>query len=245
MQFGKKNKTSKLIKFGFGFLLLLIIVIAFMIIYSNHRVKTILVEGNIHYTEEEIKKIVFDEDRPLNTLYIYMKYKDELIDNIPFVEQLEVKVEWPDTVHIIVYEKRLAGYVTYLGENLYFDRDGIVVESTNQVQDQIPHITGLHFSHMVLYNPLQVEEEGVFFTILDLTKILQKYELYPTEIYFATENNVVIYFDQVRVKIGETSYLDEKLSSLKEILPNIEGKSGEISLENFNGEAKTITFKED
>jgi cell division protein FtsQ len=245
MRFNKRKKSSLGFKIWFGIVAIVIIALIFTFIYMNHSIETVLVEGNIHYTEEEIKKLVFDEGKPFNTLYIEFMYGDEQITDIPFIEQMEVKVEWPNTVHIIVYEKRLAGYVSYLGENLYFDRDGIIVESTNVIPEQIPHITGLHFSHMVLYDELQVEEEGVFFVILDLTKILQKYELYPTEIYFASENDVVIYFDQVRVKIGETIYLDEKLSSLKEILPNIEGKSGEISLEKYKGESKTLTFKED
>lgn len=237
-----KKKTLK-ISIGLG--ILFIVGILFSIIYSTHRIEHIVVEGNSHYTEEEIKSFIFKEDYPKNSLYLSLKYKNNIIKDIPFIDRLEVLIQAPDTVKIKVYEKLLAGYVTYLGENVCFDKDGIVVECTEIVLEEIPHITGLHFSHIVLYDRLQVEEEGVFPKILELTKNLQKYQLKPSEIYFKNKQEIFLFFSEVRIQIGDTDFLDEKMGFIEEILPNLKEKKGEISLKNFKGEKCTITFQED
>ena len=36
-------------------------------------------------------------------------------------------------MEIIVYEKSMVGYVSYMNSNLYFDKDGIIVESTSEI----------------------------------------------------------------------------------------------------------------
>lgn len=44
-----------------------------------------------------------------------------------------------------MYEKNIVGYVHYLGKNVYFDKDGIVVESSDQEIEGVPLIKGLTF----------------------------------------------------------------------------------------------------
>ncbi len=44
------------------------------------------------------------------------------------------------SLKIRVYEKNMVGYVRYLGQDVYFDKDGIVVESSTQ------ELEGIHRS---------------------------------------------------------------------------------------------------
>lgn len=64
---------------------------------------------------------------------------------------MDVNVVSHDSIRITVYEKSLAGYVTYLGRYLYFDRNGMVVESSSEKIDDVPEVTGLSFDHIVLH----------------------------------------------------------------------------------------------
>ena len=75
----------------------------------------------------------------------------------------------PHTIKIEVYEKALAGYVEYLDRFMYFDRDGIVVESSTERTNGIPLVAGLSFDHVVLYQPLPVEDMGIFQDILNIS----------------------------------------------------------------------------
>ena len=113
--------------------ILLIVVLAVLLgvgnyIKANYTVRTVYVEGNIHYTEDEIKRMVMDGILGDNSLYLSFKYKNKDVKGIPFVDVLNVDILSADTIKITVYEKSLTGYVKYLDTYVYFDRDGYVVE---------------------------------------------------------------------------------------------------------------------
>ena len=148
-------------------------------LHSVYTVRTVYVEGNVHYTEDEIMEIVMSGPLGDNSLYLSLKYRDRGIQDIPFVDVMNVSILAPDTIKITVYEKALAGYVKYLDTYMYFDKDGYVVESSGIRTQGIPQITGLSFNHVVLGEQLPVEDPQVFSRIMDLTKLL------PEEVYQA------------------------------------------------------------
>ena len=65
-----------------------------------------------------------------NSLFLSMKYKNREFSDIPFIESMSVEVVAPDTIEILVYEKALAGCVEYMNSYIYFDKDGIVLDSS-------------------------------------------------------------------------------------------------------------------
>ena len=148
-------------------------------LHSVYTVRTVYVEGNVHYTEDEIMEIVMSGPLGDNSLYLSLKYRDRGIQDIPFVDVMNVSILAPDTIKITVYEKALAGYVKYLDTYMYFDKDGYVVESSGIRTQGIPQITGLSFNHVVLGEQLPVEDPQVFSRIMDLTKLL------PEDVYQA------------------------------------------------------------
>lgn len=64
----------------------------------------------------------------------------------------------------------------YLGQDVYFDKDGIVVESSTQELEGIPQISGVTFDSLAIHQPLSVEDPTIFDTILSITKLLTKYD---------------------------------------------------------------------
>lgn len=214
-------------------------------ITTTYTVKTVYVEGNEHYTDEEIMERVMKGPLGHNSLYLNFTYRNQEIEDIPFVSAMEVEIVTPDTVRIKVYEKSLAGYVSYLGRYMYFDRDGTIVESSEMKTSGVPEVKGLDFDHVVMYEKLAVENEDVFARILDITQSLDKYELKADRLFFDKDYKVTLYFDKVRVQIGDNIGIDEKFSQLQSILPELSGKSGVLQMENFTSETKIIPFQED
>ncbi|MBD5552535.1 MAG: FtsQ-type POTRA domain-containing protein [Lachnospiraceae bacterium] len=217
----------------------------FYYIKTTYTVNTVYVEGNAHYTDEEITERIMTGRLSHNSIYLNFKYRNQEIEDIPFVSAIEVEIEAPDTVRIRVYEKSFAGYVSYLGRYMYFDRDGTIVESSEIKTAGVPEVTGLKFDHVVMYEKLPVENENIFARILDITQSLDKYELKADRLAFDREYKVTLYFEEVRVQIGDNSSIDEKFSRLKSILPELQGKKGVLQMENFTGEAKIVPFQED
>lgn len=208
---------------------------------EQYTINTVYVEGNLHYTTEEIRAIVMEGPLGSNSLYLSLKYKNKGVDDIPFIDAMDVKILAPDTIRITVYEKALAGYVLYLGRYMYFDKDGNVVESSDVKTVGIPQITGLTFDHIVVGKELPVEDRAIFNKILDVTQVLEKYELIADRLYFNSSKELTIYFGQVRVEVGEEDLSNEKAALLKNLLPKLEDKSGVLKL---TGE-ENIIFEQD
>ena len=250
--YGKKEKPSKWVLLfgssrGFGFLIVFLIVAiligALLYLSQKYKVQTVYVQGNQHYTNEEIQAMVMEGSLGKNSLYLALKYRDKGIENVPFVEKMDVEILSPDTIKIFVYEKALAGYVEYLGKNMYFDKDGIVVETSDEKTIGIPQVTGLKYGYVVLYQKLPVENDTVFRLVLNVTQALNKYEIATDRIYFDSDYQITLYFDEAKAKIGTEDYLDEKVMKLKTILPELEGKKGTLQMENYTEEVQNITFE--
>lgn len=223
--------------------LVCIAALAFVLMYF--RVTKIEVIGNSHYTADQIEGMVLNGDITDNSLILSVRYRNKSIGDIPFIESMDVEVLSHDSIRIMVYEKSLAGCVTYLGNYMYFDREGIVVESASVATEGVPEITGLHFEYVQLYEPLPVENGEIFKDILTLTQLLDKYEIHADKIYFDPDMKVTLYFGQARVRLGDDSHIDEKIMQLSVMVPAIRGKSGMLDMSDFNENTKSLTFEPD
>ena len=218
--------------------------IAYKYVADNYTVTNIYVTGNVHYTNDEIIDMVMDGRLGHNSMYLSLKYRNKSIEMVPFIEKMDVDILSPDTIRINVYEKAIAGYIAYLGRYMYFDRDGIVVESSMTPSDDVPQVLGLDFNHVIMHEKLPVEREQVFAEILDITKLLSKYSLHAEKIFFDSEYNVYLYFDQVEVSLGTEDHIDEKIIQLQYILPRLEGKTGILEMKDYDEDTTNITFEE-
>ncbi|MCI9338834.1 MAG: FtsQ-type POTRA domain-containing protein [Lachnospiraceae bacterium] len=211
---------------------------------KTYTVETVYVEGNVHYTEEEIKELVMSGPFGDNSLYLSLKYKNKGIEGIPFVDVVDVDILSPDTVKIIVYEKTLTGCVRYLDTYIYFDRDGYVVESSGIKTSGVPQIMGLQFDHMITGEKLPVGNEEIFDSILSITQLLQKYKLISDKIYFNRSGAVTLYFEQVKVSLGsDSATLEDKLMLLSQLLPSLEGKRGTLQMQTYDANSGKYVFK--
>lgn len=212
-------------------------------ILIHYAVKNVIVDGNKHYTSEQIKGMIMTGYLGDNSLYLSMKYKNREISDVPFVETMDVVVESNDTIKIIVYEKALAGYVECLGRYMYFDNEGVVVEASKAATRGIPQVTGLNVDHVVLYDNLPVENDGIFQKILTITKLLNKYNVICDKIQFDADYNVMLGYGGVKVKIGALENLDEKIMQLPQILPSLDGEKGTLDLQNYSADKRTTSFE--
>lgn len=211
----------------------------------HFEVKNVNVEGNKHYSAKEIQDFVLNGYFGDNSLYLSAKYKNKEIKGIPFIETMDVMVMSNDTIKIMVYEKALAGYVEYLGRYMYFDNDGMIVEAAKVKTSGIPQVTGLDFDHVVLYEKLPVSDDSIFQNILSITKLLNKYNVACDKIQFDANYKVTLGYDNIKIFLGEMKNIDEKLMQLPYILPDLEGKSGTLDLQNYSEDRRTITFEKD
>ena len=222
--------------------IVLLIVVLMAVTYVLCNVKKVTVEGNENYSDEQIISLVLPSKWDYNTIYLFYKYHFTDVQQIPFLDLVEVEIVSHDEICIQVYEKKIVGYVLCDGSYVYFDKDGVVVEMSDQLREGLPVVNGLSFSSVELYAKLPVEEEAVFNTLVNLSQMLTKRELSPDQINFLEDQTIELLFGEVTVKLGEDENLDNKIARLAGIMPTLAGNSGILDMSRVNESTKSITF---
>ncbi len=222
---------------------LLIVLIAVIVLFMNFRLENVIVEGSTRYTEEEIKNRLILKKSDQITLFFYLRQQFSDPVSIPFVEKIDVTMENRNTIHVTVYEKLVIGCVEMMGGYLYFDKDGIVVESTKEKIDNIPQVTGLKFDKLVLHEKLEIQKDGLYETILNVTKLIKKYELPIDVMRFNSDNELILTADGIEVLLGRKDFYDEQLAALKNVLDAAGDKKLSIDMKNYSKNNKKIISK--
>ena len=242
----EERRRKKRRKIGLYILLILILLIAagVFIVMNVFTVENVVVEGNELYSSTQIENMVLNDEYSWNSLYVDLKYRFVDIGEVPFVDTMEVSLDNPHTVHIKVYEKGMLGYlyINSIGQNAYFDKDGFVVETSTEVIDGVPKITGISCEEVVLYEKLQLENSDILRDLLNLTQTLKKYNLLPDEIQYDSNMEPVLYYGTIQVKIGSEDNLSQKVVRLSIILPQLDGLSGTLHLETWTPETTDIIW---
>lgn len=239
VQFFMKNR----IRILFILTCFILLCSGFIFLTSYYKVTEVEVTGNEHYSKEEIQEMIVKGGLSENSLFLALKYHNREISDVPFIESMSVEVVSSHSIKITVYEKALAGCVEYLGKYMYFDREGIVVESASETTPGIPQITGMSYGYIILYEKLPVENEEIFKEILSMTQLLEKYEIDADKIHFDKAGNMTLYFGEAKVALGTKENIDQKVMQLSHILPELEGKSGVLHMEDYEEGTKRVSFK--
>ena len=240
----RKRKKRRRIGICIFLVVLMLFALAALIVVKVFTVQNVVVEGNSLYSADQIKNMVLDDDYSWNSLYVDLKYRFVDIGEVPFVDTMEVSLDNPHTVHIKVYEKGMLGYlyINSIGQNAYFDKDGFVVETSTEVIDGVPKITGISCEEVVLYENLLLENSDILRDLLNLTQTLKKYNLLPDEIQYDSNMEPVLYYGTIQVKIGSEDNLSQKVVRLSIILPQLDGLSGTLHLETWTPETTDIIW---
>lgn len=185
---------------------------------------------------------IFGKDKPNVLLYKLFGNKKK---TIPFIQKYDVEIQWPKKMYITVYEKPVIGYIRYMGCNMFFDKDGIVVESSTESYDKVPEIIGLKFNSIVLGSKLDVGDDDIFRQILDLTQSFDKYDLDVSKVYFDSSDNLILYIEEVKVYLGNSDDYTDKLFELKQMETKFSGLKGTLYMQDYTKDSNAIIFKKD
>lgn len=205
-----------------------------VILFLSVKITDITVTGNKKYDSDQIIEMLFPDAWSRSSGICYLKDRFEPHQKIPFVEDYKIVFRSMSQIEIIVYEKGMVGCVSYMSSYMYFDKDGIIVESASEKLPGIPQITGLNFGHIVLYEKLPVESAQIFSDILNLTQVLSIYQIESDQIRFASNGNTTLYMGDIDVVLGAGGDLNGKISELSDILPQLEGLKGTLYLDTYD-----------
>lgn len=208
--------------------------------FLSLQIRNITVTGNKKYTSDQIIGLLFKDGWDRNAITCFYKDRFREHEQIPFVEDYKIVFLSPVSIEVIVYEKSVVGYVSYMGSYMYFDKDGIIVESSSGKLTGIPWITGLQYGHIALHQPLPVEDSKVFGQILTLTQLLATHKIPVDEIRYDSSGNATLVMGTIKVYLGNNDQMNGKISELNDQLPVLGGLTGTLYLDTYD-EAETVT----
>lgn len=225
---------------------LVLTVSSVLIVWNVYRVENVIVKGNEHYSNEQIQKLVLNDEYSWNSLYVILKHRFVETEDIPFVDTMEITLKDPKTLQVQVYEKGILGYlyIATIDQNAYFDKDGFVVEISKEIIDGIPRIEGLNCEKVVLYEKIPLKEEKILKSLLTATQALKKNEVVPEQIEFSDSGDITLQYGGIEVLLGDADNLTKKILRLKYILPELSGKKGTLHIENWTENTTDIIFNQ-
>ncbi len=238
----KKRKVWKII---LPVLLLLILAAGSAYVVICYSIEGMLITDTITYSDSEVIHAIQSEYYIPNTLAMIIENRILGQTYLPFVENITMSCEDPHILKVKVKEKFRAGVFKYMGKYVYFNEEGIAMESRNHLFEGVPVVTGLEYDKMVLGEKIPVKG-NYFRTIVVITKKIVAYGLDISEIHFEGENNITLISGDYEIFLGSTDYLEDKMSKLASVLETVsrEKNKGKIDMHLYTDEKEIITFHE-
>ena len=238
--YGKKPPMSKKSKkimvgvIGTG------ILVAVIIFFSYYKVDSVEIRGTSHYTDEEVKNMVLRGPMASNSVLAPLIYSTTNTDDIAYVDAFKVTQLNRNTICISVKEKKAVGCIRYLDSYIYFDRNGIFVEGSQNRDETVPYFDGIQVNSIVMDEKLDIRGDTVLNTAVALSTIFQKNDMIPDHIQFDSSYSISLIYGDVTVQLGKDVDLEEKMNRVIAILPQIQGKKGILHMESVTTDSNTF-----
>lgn len=220
----------------FLFAIIFVCSIICMLLFSTPilRVKTISIEGSEYYSDQKI----MDQARisvGMHLLQLNKRRSVKEISTLPYIELVQIDRVFPNTLKLTITQRKPIGYVPFSGTYLSIDKTGQVIDqSHSQEVHNLPIIEGLKFDKFVLGEQLEVENEDIIMAVIEITTLIEKYDLLGRgiKIDVGNPNKIHLYINSLDVIIGEINNLDKKIQWLCEIIEQYQ--MGVLDLSNIN-----------
>lgn len=212
--------------------------------FAFFHVAKVEVMENEHYTKDEIQEMVLTGVFSSNSILAPVTCSRDDVQDIPYVAGYSVTRSGRNSLVISVRNKNIVGCIPYLDSYIYFDRNGIFVESARSRETTVPYFDGIEVSRAVMNEKLPIKNT-VLNTAVALSTFFAKNDMIPDHIQFDEDYSISLLYGDITVRLGKDKYLEDKMSRAAAILPQIAGEKGILHMENITENSKTVTFEKE
>lgn len=223
--------------------LAVIIVIVFCIFFFQ--VKEVSIEGNTYYSQEQMAKMFQTNFMEKNLLSFWLMDKLSLTPELEFVREYEISYPSPNEVHIKLYEKTIVAGIAYSNQYIYFDKDGAVMQSSDEPVGDIPLFETKSMTTFTMYKKVNMEDAGQLGQIINLANLFQHYNITWDKVQFGENSEAFLYSGDIRVDLGKKDNYDEQISALASILGQLQkdNRKGTVDMSNYEVKG-TVIFEQ-
>lgn len=186
-------------------------------------IKTINVMGNGIVSRDEILSASSLTDGDTN-LYAFNSFSAEnnLLKN-PYIESVHFSRHFPDTLDIIIKERKPCGYIPYTNTFLFMDNEGRILDAKPSYTQPLPVVYGLDFTNFSLGEKLVVSDPEKLQTVVDLSKLMELYSITENvvRVDVSKADDIHLYVNKIDVVIGEFTDVNWKIGALSEIIKKL------------------------
>ncbi len=168
---------------------------------------------------------------------------NKIIKNNTYIEKADIHYKLPNKIEIDIKERKVRGYVPYMGAYLYIDENGRVLEINNDMVSALPVVNGLKFTNFSIGEKIDAQNKDAFNIMVDIAQLMNKYELLNivVRIDVSDTSRVLAYVNSIEINLGNMTNGDQKIRTLGEVVKNINpNDKGTLDLSDLS---KPIIFK--
>ena len=222
-----------------------LVAIAAILLSPVFAAKQITANGNRHYSVGQLcEKIGLSEGD--NIIFFGKGKAEKILEEDPYIADARISCRWPDTVVIDVNERKVRGYVPYMGAYLYIDEEGRVLDVQDACREALPMVKGLEFDSFTKGEIIPVENPEALSVVLLFSQMMEKYELLDmvVEIDVSKGDNVYAYVNQVQIILGNIENGDTKIRYMAEIMKTIPKEDrGTLDLSELDKPNGMVVFR--
>ena len=207
--------------------------------------KNIVANGTRHYTTTDLCEMI-GLDEGDNIIFFGKGKAAQVLERDSYIADAKISCRWPDTIVIDVIERKVRGYVPYMGAYLYIDEAGRVLDVQDACREALPLVKGLSFGSFTKGEVIPVENPEALDIVLHFSQLMEKYELLDmvVEIDVADRENVYAYVNQVQIILGNMENGDTKIRYMAEIMKTIPKEDrGTLDLSELDKPNGTVVFR--
>ena len=238
----QKKMVDQKVVIGAGLAIVLVIGLLLSPIFA---LKNIAVEGANHYTTAQLCEMIGLSEGD-NILFFGKGKAAQTLEKDPYIADAKLSMRVPDTIVIEVKERKVRGYVPYMGSYLYIDEAGRVLDVQEACHDALPLVKGLSFGSFTLGEVIPVENTEALDVMLHISQLIEKYELLDlvVEIDVSNPDNIYAYVNQVQIILGDMENGDTKIRYMAEVMKTIPKEDrGTLDLSELDKPHGTVVFR--
>ena len=239
---GERMSISSYLSSFSGPIVFFLVIVAMIFVMSVFfRVSEVEVNGNVHYTDEEIILAVDIEEGDNMFFFDRFATLSRVFAKLPYIEEVSVDLVLPNKVIITVEESEALAYIVLGDEMWTIDHScKILGKATEDELGSLIPIVGLSPGTLLIGETLQTADGDA--ALVDyLAAVLDQLEGRGMagqigSIDFSNKNHVEFtYGDKYTVKLGDAAYIERKFGMLASVLSKLlEGDVGIIDLSDGN-----------
>lgn len=242
---GKKNRRKRKRSRALPVLIpVLILAVCVLVAVFGCKTEHLEITGQHIYETGELDSLLRAQVHSDNSIRFWAHYRFRYRGEIPFVGRVQVKLKGLKTLEVTVTEEDVVAYLDHADSRLYLDERGVLMENSPQELPGIGKVLGMEAASSVVGEVPKVEDPALLKSACQVMKAAGRYGMMPDSVSVDEKGDMSLYCGNIRCALGQAEHLEEKVALAAVLLPKLEGKTGILHLEDYDGTTGNRSFED-